>query len=259
MTRRIAAGLALLCAALLVAGAVWGPVGAQGQPGAGEQPVYTYVALWGVPRQQWGDIEKFFKDAQPALNKLVADGTIVAWGNGRNWVHDDSGLTHLNWVTASSFEKIKRALDVIRDALPQPAAFSAAKHADVMLRAPIHGAKPGASGTGMLWVAEYQVKPDQMDEFSRLFEEDIKPLFDEQMAAGSILSYSLYFQAVHSGPGGTVTITYVLPDAAAIDKFQAALAAYGERHPETGPAMQATMDITAHRDYVYELINFAQK
>ena len=259
MTRRISQGVALVSAALLILAAGWPVASAQAPASGGDQPAYTYVALWGVPRPQWGDIEKFYKDAQPALNKLIADGTLVGWGNGRTWAHDDSGLTHANWVTATSFAKIKQALDAIHLALPQPAAFSTAKHMDEMLRSPVHGAKPGASGTGMLWVADYQLKADQTEEFTRIFEADIKPLFDEQIAAGTILSYSLNFQAVHTGPTGGVTIAYVLPDAAAIDKFQAALEAYGAKHPETGPAMQATMDYTAHRDYVYELINFAQK
>jgi len=257
MIRRISHGTAIACAALLVAGAVWRSAWAQAN--GGEQAVYTYVALWGVPRPLWGDIEKFFKDAQPALDKLIADGTIVAWGNGRSWAHDESGMTHANWVTATSFAKIKHALDAVRDALPQPAAFSTAKHMDEMLRAPIHGEKPGASGAGMLWVADYRLKPDQAEEFTRIFEADIKPLFDEQIAAGTILSYSLNFEAIHTGPASDVSIAYVLPSAAAIDKFQAALEAYGANHPDTGPAMQATMDYTAHRDYVYELINFGQK
>ena len=258
MTRRVLQLVALAALAALVAGAAGRRAQAQA-PAGGEQSVYTYVALWAVPRPQWADIEKFYKDAEPTLNKLIADGTIVAWGNARNWMHDESGLTHANWVTAPSFEKIKRALDAVRDALPQPRAFSASKHADEMLRSTIHGAKPGASGPGMLWVASYQVKPDQMEAFDQLFENDIKPLFDQQVAAGTILSYWLNFEAVHSGPTNDVSIAYILPNAAAIDKFQAALAAYGENHPETGPAMQATMDFTAHRDYVYELINFAQK
>lgn len=259
MIRRIPQVMALLCAALLIAGAIWRPARVQAQANGNAEAVYTYVALWGVPRAQWGDIEKFFKDAQPALNKLIADGTIVGWGNGRNWTHDDSGMTHANWVTATSFEKIKHALDAIRDALPQPAAFSTSKHMDEMLRVPIHSARPGASGTGMLWVASYQVKPDQTEEFERLFENDIKPLFDEELSAGTILSYSLNFEAIHTGPASTVSIAYILPNAAAIDRFQAALDSYGANHPETGPAMQATMDFTAHRDYVYELIHFAQK
>jgi hypothetical protein len=56
-----------------------------------------------------------------------------------------------------------------------------------------------------------------------------------------------------------VDIVYLMPDAAAIDKFQAALAAYQTKHPDTGPAMEATMDYGAHRDFVYEVIDFAQK
>lgn len=259
MIRRISQATALVCAVLLIAGAAWRPASAQAPAGGGEGAVYTYVAQWAVPRPQWANIEKFFKDAQPALNKLLADGTIVAWGNGRNWVHDDGGWTHANWVTATSFEKIKRALDAIHDAVPQPAAFSTSKHMDQMLRAAVYGAKPKASGTGMLWVATYQVKPDQTEEFGRLFEMDIKPLFEEQIAAGSVLWYSLNFEAIHSGPTNSVSIAYLLPDAAAIDKFQSALESYEARHPDLGSAMQATMDFTAHRDYVFELINFALK
>ncbi len=259
MTRKIPTGVALLCGAMLIAAAVWVPVKAKAQAGGGEEPVYTYVALWGVPRPQWGGIEKFYKDAQPALNKLMADGTLLAWGNARNFTHDDTGMTHANWITASSFANIRRALDAIHAALPQPAAFSSSKHEDLMLRATIHGGKPGASGSGMLWVAHYRVREGQMDEFTRLFANEIQPLFDEQVAAGTVLGYSLDFQAIHTESTGGVDIAYLLPDAAAIDKFQAALAGYEGKHPEAGPAIEATMDYGAHRDFVYEVINFAQK
>ncbi len=130
---------------------------------------------------------------------------------------------------------------------------------DELLRAAIHGQKPGASGAGMLWVARYEVRPDQMEEIARLFVTGIKPLFDEQMAAGTILSYALNYQAVHTGPAGGVSIAYLLPDAAAVDKFQAALAAYEAQHPEIGPSMEATMEYAAHRDSVYEVMNFGQR
>lgn len=259
MIRRISQGIALVCAALSIASAMWMPARAQAPASGSGQALYTYVSRWGVNRQRWGEIEKIYKDAQAHLDLLVANGILIGWGNARAWVHQDDGYPHANWITATSLENIHRALDELRSVMPQPTSFFSAKYEDQVLRATIHGGKPGASGTGMLWVAEYQVKPDQMDEFTSIFEKDIKPLFDEQIAAGTILSYSLNFQAVHTGPASTVSIAYILPDAAAIDKFQAALETYGAKHPDTGPAMQATMDFTAHRDYVYELINFAQK
>jgi hypothetical protein len=259
MTRKIPTGLTALCAALLVASAVWGPAKAKAQANGEEQAVYTYVAFWGVPRPQWPQIEKFYKDAVPTLNKLVADGTLVGWGNARNWVHDDSGMTHASWITAASFAKIQQGLAAVRDALPQPAVFASSKHTDLVLRATIYGAKPAASGSGMLWVANYHVRPDQMDEFSRLFESQVQPLFDEQVAAGTILGYWLNFEAVHTESPGAATIAYLLPDAAAIDKFQAALAAYQIKNPDAGPALEATMDYGVHRDVVYEVMNFGQK
>jgi hypothetical protein len=252
--------VAALIGALMATGAVAGGRQARGQTAAtAEQAVYTYVALWNVPRTDWGDIEKFYKDAQPALNKLVAAGTLVGWGNARAWVHDSSGLTHANWITATSFADIDRALKAVRDALPQPVAFSKAKHTDEVLRATIHGGKAGASGTGMLWVAQYVMKPGQTDEFTQLFESGIKPLFDEQVAAGTVLAYSLSFQAVHTDDPAGVSIAYILRDAAAIDKFQAALAAHAEKNPELATAMMGTMEYAAHRDSLYEVLSFGQK
>jgi hypothetical protein len=259
MAKRVLQGMALLCTALMLGAAGGRPAQAQAQTNAGDQGVYTYVALWDTPRAQWGDIEKFYKDARPALDKLVAGGTLVGWGNARAFVHDASGFTHANWITATSFANLSRALETIHSALPQPAAFANSKHVDEILRATIHGGKPGASGTGMLWVASYELRSGQAEEFTRLFESEIKPLFEEQVAAGTILSYSLNFQAVHTGTPGGVSIAYVLPDVAGIDKFQAALAAYEGQHPELGPAMEATMDYAAHRDSLYEVLSFGQK
>ena len=260
MTRRISPLVAAACAAALILAAAFArPARAQAQSSAADQAVYTYVAEWAVPRTDWPQIEKFYKDAVPTLNKLVADGTIVGWGNARNWIHEDGGFTHESWVTATSFAGIQKALAAVRDAIPQPAAFAASKHADELLRSPLYGRKPGASGSGMLWVAHYRVREGQMDEFAQLFEAQIKPLFDQQLAAGTILAYSIDFQAVHTTQPGDVAIAYLMPDAAAIDKFQSALAAYQTKNPEIGPAMEATMDYGSHRDMIYEVMNFGQK
>jgi hypothetical protein len=259
MIRGIPQTIALLGTALLIVGAGWPLARAQAPESGGAPAVYTYVALWGVPRAQSAQVEKYYKDVEPTLKKLMADGTLTGWGTARNWVHDDTGMTHASWVSATSFANIYRAGAVIHEALPLPAAFANAKHVDQLIRSTIYGGKPGASGSGMLWVADYQVRPGQMDDFTKLFESDIKPLFDQQVAAGTVLSYWLNVSAIHTGPPGGASIVYLMPDAAAIDKFQAALAAYGADHPDTGPALEAVMDLAAHRDYVFEVLSFSQK
>jgi len=262
MARRALQLILLISAAIAVVAASAGrPARAQAPAAAAaaDEGVYTYVALWDVPRGDWPDIEKFYKEARPTLDKLVAAGTIVGYGNARTWVHDSSGFTHANWITAVSFADIYSALKSIHDALPQPASFAKSKHMDEVLRSTIHGEKAGASGTGMLWVAQYALRPGQTGEFSQLFDTQIRPLFDEQIAAGTILSYSLSFHAVHTEDPGGATIAYLLPDAAAIDKFQAALAANEAKNPELGSAMLATMEYGSHRDSVYEVLSFGQK
>ena len=261
MTQRRWVILAALCAFAAVGTAASGRSSGKQAPQAtsSDQPVYTYVALWEVPRGDWPAAEKYYKDSTPTLNKLVSSGTLVAWGQARAWVHDSTGFTHMEWFTATSFGDIDATMRALRDVAPLPSAFAKGKHADEVLRSTIHAHKPGASGSAMLWIAEYAVKPDQMDDFTQLFDGQIRPLFDDQMGAGSILSYSLNFQAVHTGNPGRIAIAYMLPNAAAIDKFQAALAADETTHPELGPAILATMQYAEHRDSIFEVLAFGQK
>ena len=258
---RFGAGLCAVVALALLAGSGAAGSRRQGQAQAvvPDPAVYTYVALWGVPRPDWGDIEKFYKDAQPTLDKLVMAGTLVGYGNARAWVHDANGFTHANWMTATSFADLDAALKAIRGALPSPAAFAKAKHVDEVLRSAIHGGKAGASGTGMLWVAQYRLRAGQMDEFSQLFDSQIRPMFDEQVTAGTILGYWLNFHAVHTEDPIGASLVYLLPDAAAVDKFQAALAANEAKNPELGTAMLATMEYASHRDSVFEVLSFRRK
>ena len=45
-------------------------------------PVYTYVSQFQVPRAQWAQFaEDSEKTVNPILEHLMADGTIIGWGN----------------------------------------------------------------------------------------------------------------------------------------------------------------------------------
>ena len=226
---------------------------------ASDATAYTYIATWSIPRADSIAAEKYYASIVPVMTKLTDAGTLQGWGHARAFVHDESGVTHLDWFTASSFAGLSKALDAIRAAGPLPPGFGNGKHRDTILHTTVNGRKVGASGTAMLWVAQYELQSGQTDDFSQLFEEEIKPLFEEQMAAGTILSYSLNFEAVHTGSPNQVSIAYLLPDAAAIDKFQAALEGYETKHPRAGAALEAVMNLAAHRDMLFEVLAFGQK
>ena len=57
------------------------PSGAQTSEVKEKPPMYTYVANWSIPRARWADMAKD-KDANAAvLDKALADGTLVGYGN----------------------------------------------------------------------------------------------------------------------------------------------------------------------------------
>jgi hypothetical protein len=50
-----------------------------------EKPrMYTYVADWVIPRAQWAEMEKSYVTSQKILDKAMASGTIVGYGNDEN-------------------------------------------------------------------------------------------------------------------------------------------------------------------------------
>ena len=53
-------------------------------------PMYTYVANFTIPRARWGDMEKQSAVNDKTMEKALADGTIIAYGNDINLVHRDS-------------------------------------------------------------------------------------------------------------------------------------------------------------------------
>jgi len=77
------------------------------------KPVYTCVAIWDVPRAQWGDMEKLDEQDKPVLDKLVADGTLIGYGAYTNIIQQEGEPTHGSWFTATSEDNLLKALEAI--------------------------------------------------------------------------------------------------------------------------------------------------
>jgi hypothetical protein len=109
MIRRTFTSLAVVCALVLGGLVVAAPAQAQ------DQTHYTYVSLWAVPRAQWTDFEKAQEQTRPLFERLVADGTLVAWGEAANLVHTEDGYTHSNWFTSTSQGSITKTLEALQN------------------------------------------------------------------------------------------------------------------------------------------------
>src|ERR1700761_3490433 len=80
----------------LIAGLVL-PASAQMQEVKEKPRMYTYVALWELPRAQWGEWAKNEADDQKILQDAMAAGTIVGYGDDTNLVHQPNQPTHDDW------------------------------------------------------------------------------------------------------------------------------------------------------------------
>src|SRR5215472_4028238 len=101
------AGLCTL--SLAVAGAV--PASAQMNDAKEKPPMYSYVSFWTIPRAQWAEMAKADAADQAILDKAMASGTIMAYGNDINLVHSSDGPTHDDWWSSMSMAGVLNVLN----------------------------------------------------------------------------------------------------------------------------------------------------
>ncbi len=256
MNRRFWLGLAVVCAgaALVNWNAPARVVQAQGMTEAH----YTYVAEWAVPRDRWAAMEANSKESEALLKKLQADGTIIGWGWYSRLAHDEGGFTHGDWFQATSIAGLLRALDALTKTAGAPVLVGA-KHQDFVLRSLAHHYKPGVSGSGVLWVADYSVKADHAAEFQGLVQKEIAPLLEKLFADGTITGYEVDTAVVHSYDPSIINIAYIAADGSGIDKVQAAIRAAAAANPQIEATMNASTNPLAHRDLIARVAAYAHK
>lgn len=240
----------LLCIVFALAA----PLVAQQSAPANKPPLYTYIAEWTVPRAQWADMEKNGESERPLLDKLVADGTLLGYGEYLTIIHQEGEPTHGSWFSAASEGNLMKALEAIyaQPALVTSPAQGASKHWDAILTSTIYNGKSGKS-SGYLAVSKWQVKPGQMRAYSELMKHTINPVFDKLVADGTITSYGTDMEDYHSAPIGTIWEYFTVPDAASLDKANKAIDDLFNGDPAIGSAYRSVFETEGHRDYLYRL------
>ena len=72
-------------------------------PASKDKPaMYSYVSFWNIPRAQWAEMEKADAADQTILNKAIADGNLIGFGNDVNLVHQPDGSTNDEWWSSMS-------------------------------------------------------------------------------------------------------------------------------------------------------------
>ncbi|HKN61636.1 MAG TPA: hypothetical protein VJW93_10690 [Candidatus Acidoferrales bacterium] len=226
---------------------------------AQDQTYYTYVSEWNVPRGQWAAFEKERDQTNTTLQRLVADGTIIAWGSDAAYVHTEDGYTHEDFFTSTSRAGILKAIDSLRPPATAGAYTSVTKHRDIFLHTLVHGGKTSTGATGYLRVAMYQARPGQGDAFVDHMKKYILPMVDAGVADGSILMYNLDTEDIHSDAPGTYFLAILYSSGDAMDKFFARLAANGKDNPAVGEVISNLTVAEAHRDTLAKVTAYQHK
>jgi hypothetical protein len=242
----------LMCLAAMIVSAY--PGQGQAQEVKAKPAMYSYVADWQVDRANWADAEKALAPVNDVLQKALADGTIVAYGNDRNLVHQLDAETHDNWWSAMSYAGLIKALNQIHAAgMAITPALNTAKHWDNIYVSRFYNWKPGATANGYTHVAIYKEKADApdgtLDNLSSYF---VAPVLEKLLADGTIVEYEIDTMAIHTQAPGVFAIVYITPTPEGIDAVQAAVRDAVKASPLATQAFSSVVDDSGHRDGLYQ-------
>lgn len=227
------------------------PLGAQTSEVKEKPPMYSYVSNWQIPRAHWAEMDKANAADKAILDKALADGTIVGYGDDENLVHQADGETHDNWWAAMSMAGLIKVLDQFYASsnIASPVLSSATKHWDLIFVSRYYNWKPGSWKGGYVHVGSYKLKADAADDaVDTISKQLVVPLLEKLLADGTILEYEIDTQAIHTEAPGSFDIIYVAANAEGVDKVSAAVAGSVKTSPLVGTAFGSITDSAGHRD-----------
>lgn len=224
----------------------------QAQSDAKEKPpMYSYVANWQIPRAHWAEMNAANDADKPILDKALADGTIIGYGNDEILVHQLDAETHDNWWSSMSMAGLIKVLDQFyaSESATSPALQSATKHWDLILVSRYYNWKPGAWKNGYGHVGSYGLKHDAPDDALDLLSKNVVvPLLEKMLADGVIREYEIDTEAIHTTSPNTFWIVYVASSPEGLDKVDSAIQDTVKAQPLAGPAFGSMTDSKDHRD-----------
>ena len=214
-------------------------------------PMYSYVGNWVIPRTQWAEMDKQTQADQKTLQAAMAKGTIVAYGDDTNLVHQPDTQTHDGWWSAMSMAGV---LDVLEQFYQNgqattPVLDGATKHWDQIFVSRYYNWHSGSFKNGYSFVGEYKLKKHAPDDaVATLSKSVVVPLLEKLLADGTLHEYEVDTQAIHTESPDTFWIVYIAAGTDGWDKVNAALRNSMKDNPLAGPAFDSMVDYSEHRD-----------
>lgn len=242
-------GICALTMAVVCAAPLW----AQSPASKDKPAMYSYVSFWNIPRAQWAEMEKADAADQTILNKAIADGNLIGFGNDVNLVHQPDGSTNDEWWSSMSMAGLINVLEQFykSGSSVSPVLSSSTKHSDAIFVSHHYNWHPGSWKGLYTHGSMYKLKADAPNDAVDILSNNwIVPRMEKLLADGTIYEYEVDTEAIHNEAPGTFWIFYLAATPEGLDKAAAALQQAVKENPLAGPAFGSMTDFTAHRDYL---------
>ena len=238
-------------AVLAALGLLISPVQAQNGDAKEKERLYTYVALWQVPRAKWTEYEKPVPANQKILDQGIGDGTLVSYGDDFNLVHSAEGYTHDNWWASHSEAGLMKTLAAF-DKLPATSGgvmTSITKHEDVVLVSQHYGWRAGTYKDAYSHGSSYKLKPTAPDDAVDVLSKAVfEPVFEKLLADGAVVEYEVDEEVIHTQAPDSFWVYYVTTTPEGLDKVNSAVREALKANSLIAPAFDSMVDFTPHRD-----------
>jgi hypothetical protein len=227
------------------------PAHAQSSPVQPRPLMYTYVANWQIPRAHWSEMPQSAAADKPIMEKALADGALIGYGEDEVLIHSADGETHDDWWSSMSMAGLLKVLDQLYASgnVSSPALDSATKHWDEVFVSRYYNRHPGAYKSAYSYISNYQLKPDApMNALDTLSQNIVAPVLEKLLADGTIIEYEIDELTIHTEAPGTFSIVTLSPSPDGIDKVNAAIADAIKAQPLLIPAWNSMTNGSAHRD-----------
>jgi hypothetical protein len=245
-------GVVGTCFLGLIAGVAL-PASAQMQEVKEKPRMYTYVALWELPRAQWPEWPKSEAADQNTLQDAVGKGWIISYGDDTNLVHQPDQATHDDWFQSMSMAGLMNTLDQFykSGATQTPLEQSATKHWDDIYVSRYYNWHPGSWQSIYAYGSSYKLKDDAPDgALDTLAKSVIVPVMEKLLADGTIHEYEIDSEAVHTDPPGTFWIFYLCASPDGLDKVSQAIRDAVKANLLIVPSFDDMVNFKEHRDYL---------
>jgi hypothetical protein len=214
-------------------------------------PMYTYIGNWNIPRAQWADMEKSNAASRSILEKALANGTIVGYGNDTSLVHQADGSTHDEWWSAMSMAGVLNVLDQFYKSgtSTSPVLASATKHWDGIYVSRYYNRRSGSWKDVYTHGGYYKLKYDAPENAVETLSKNLLvPLMEKLFADGTIHEYEIDTEVIHTEARDSFWIFYIVANAEGLDKVNSAILENMKSNPLGGQAFGSMVDYAAHRD-----------